>query len=129
MIMNRRLVLFLALGGALLALVAIALVALPLGLGNGSNAPGGTTPGGLLIYGLGVCGGIPLVGAALVVALIQTARWKRWPWFGALLALGGLTVLLSSLIGFYVPWAFLLCPLSLVIYGVAGPREPTAVTE
>jgi hypothetical protein len=125
MVMNRRLVLYLALGGALLAVVAIALLTLPIGLGTGSNAPGGASPGGLLVYGLGVCGGTPLVGAALALALIQTAQLKRWRWFTVLLTLGILTLLLSSLIGFYAPWAFLICPLSLAVYGIGDLRPPT----
>lgn len=120
--MNRRLVLYLSLGGACLALAALALLTLPIGLGNGSNAPGGASPGGLLVYALGICGSIPLVGAALVMALVQTAHLKRWRWFGVLLGLGVLTMLLSSVISFYAPWAFLICPLSLVIYGILGPR-------
>jgi hypothetical protein len=120
--MNRRLVLYLALGGASLALAALALLTLPIGLGNGSNAPGGASPGGLLVYALGICGGIPLVGAALVMALVQTAQLKRWRWFGVLLGLGALTVLLSGVISIYAPWAFLICPLSLVAYGILGQR-------
>ncbi|MGH2505004.1 MAG: hypothetical protein ACRDID_21035, partial [Ktedonobacterales bacterium] len=82
----------------------------------------GTSPGGILVYVLGICGGIPLVGAALVMALVQTAQVKRWRWFGVLLGLGALTLLLSGVISTYAPWAFLICPLSLVVYGILGPR-------
>jgi hypothetical protein len=124
--MNRRITLYLALGGISLAVVALVLLNLPLGLGNGSHAPGGATPGGLLIYVVGVIGGIALSLVALVSALVQTAQWQRWGWFGVLLGEAILTLLLVGLIAFFAPWAFLLCPLTLVVYGFAGPTTPAA---
>jgi hypothetical protein len=124
MFMGRTLVLALALLGTALVVVALVLLTLPLGLGNGSHAPGGATPGGLLVYILGICGGVPLVLATLVLALIQTAQGKRWSWFGVLLGEGILTVLLAGVIGFNFPWAFLIGPLTLVVYGVVGPTIP-----
>jgi hypothetical protein len=124
MFLDRKLVLALALAGTGLAVVALVLLTLPLGLGNGSNAPSGATPGGLLVYVLGICGGVPLALAALVLALIQTGQRKRWPWFGVLLGAGILTLVLSGVITIYAPWAFLIFPLTLVTYGVMGPTTP-----
>jgi hypothetical protein len=49
---------------------------------------------------------------------------KRWGWFGILLGEPALTLVLSGVISFYFPWAFLLVPLTLVAYGVVGPTTP-----
>jgi hypothetical protein len=124
MFMDRKLVLFVALVGTTLAVVALVLLNLPLGLGNGSHSPAGLSGWGFLIYILGVLGGGALVLASGVIALVQTAQRKRWSWFGVLLGEGILLLGLSGVIGIYAPWAVLILPLTLVIYGVVGPTTP-----
>jgi hypothetical protein len=124
MLVDRKLVLALALVGTILAVVAVVLLALPLGLGNGSHSPEGVSGWGFLIVIFGVLGGGGLVVAGGIVALVQTAQRKRWSWFGVLLGEGILLLALSGVISFYAPWAFLIFPLTLVIYGVVGPTTP-----
>jgi hypothetical protein len=119
MSMNRTRVLTLTLPGTALAVLTFVLLTLPLGLANGSNSPAGISGWGFLIAILGYLGGGGLVLAGWIVALVQTAQIKRWGWFGVLFVL-----LLASVIGFYVPWAFLALPLTLVAYGMVGPTTP-----
>ena len=82
MLTNRRLVFTLALPGMAVLALALALLNLPLGLGNGSHSPEGVSGWGFLILLLGYLVGGGLLFAAYVVALVQTARIKRWVWFG-----------------------------------------------
>ena len=124
MSMNRTLVLTLALPGTALGVLTVVLLNLPLGLGNGSNSPEGLSGWGFLILILGFLGGGGLLFAGWIIALVQTAQIKRWGWFGVLLGEPALTLVLSGVISFYLPWAFLLVPLTLVAYGVVGPTTP-----
>jgi hypothetical protein len=124
MFMDRKLVLALALVGTILAVVAEVLLNLPLGLGNGANNPEHISGLGLLVYIVGVFGGGTLIIAGVVMALIQTGQRKRWTWFGVLLGEGILGLVLASVIVFYAPWALLVVPLTLVVYGIVGPTTP-----
>jgi hypothetical protein len=121
---NRTRVLTLTLPGTTLAVLTFVLLTLPLGLANGSNSPAGISGWGFLIALLGYLGGGGLVLAGWIVALVQTAQSKRWGWFGVLLAEAVLSVVLSGVISFYFPLAFLALPLTLVAYGVVGPIMP-----
>jgi hypothetical protein len=124
MFMDRKFLLVLALVGTILAVVAIELLSLPLGLGNGANNPENISGWGLLVYIVGVFGGGTLVIAAAVMALIQTGQRRRWAWFGVILTEGILALVLAGVIVFYAPWALLVVSLTLVIYGVIGPDTP-----
>jgi hypothetical protein len=126
MLTNRRLVLILALPGLAVFALALALLNLPLGLGNGSHSPEGVSGWGFLILVLGYLVGGGLLFAAYVVALVQTARIKRWGWFGGMLGEGIALLVLASLISFYAPWVFLILPVTLLIYGVLGPNAPVS---
>ena len=125
---NRTRVLTLALPGTALGVLTIVLLTLPLGLGNGSNSPEGLSGWGFLILILGFLGGGGLLFAGWIITLIQTTQNKRWGWFGVLLGEPALTLVLSGVISFYFPWAFLLVPLTLVAYGVVGPTTPAIKT-
>jgi hypothetical protein len=125
---NRTRVLTLALPGTALGVLTVVLLTLPLGLGNGSNSPEGLSGWGFLILILGFLGGGGLLFAGWIIALVQTAQIKRWGWFGVLLGEPALTLVLSGVISFYFPWAFLLVPLTLVVYGVVGPTTPAIET-
>jgi hypothetical protein len=127
MFLDRKLVLSLALVGTILVVVALVLLNLPLGLGNGANNPEHISGLGLLVYLVGVFGGGTLVIAGVVMALIQTGQRKRWRWFGVLLGVGILALVLASVIAFYAPWAFLVVPLTLVVYGFIGPTTPAVM--
>lgn len=59
-----------------------------------------------------------------VIALVQTAQRKRWTWFWVLLGEGILALVLAGVIVFYAPWALLVVPLTLVVYGVVSPTTP-----
>ena len=124
MSMNRTRVLTLALPGTALGVLTVVLLNLPLGLGNGSNSPEGLSGWGFLVLILGFLGGGGLLFAGWIIALVQTTQNKRWGWFGVLLGEPALTLVLSGVISFYFPWAFLLVPLTLVAYGVVGPTTP-----
>jgi hypothetical protein len=124
MFMDRKFVLALALVGAILAVVAVVLLNLPLGLGNGANNPEHISGLGLLVYLVGVFGGGTLVIAGVVMALIQTGQRRRWAWFVVLLAEGILALVLAGVIAFYAPWALLIVPATLVLYGIIGPSTP-----
>jgi hypothetical protein len=65
-----------------------------------------------------------LLVAAWIVALIQTARIKRWGWFGGMLGEVIVLFVLAGVISFYAPWVVLIFPLTLVIYGFIGPSTP-----
>lgn len=125
MFIDRKFVLSLALVGTILVIVTVVLLSLPLGLGKGSNSPEGVSLLGFLLVIVGELGGGALVVAGGIVALIQTAQQKRWRWFGILLGEGILLLVLASVISFYAPWAFLILPLTLVVYGVVGPMTPS----
>lgn len=124
MFTSRRLVLVLALAGTAVAVLTYVVLTLPLGLGTGSNSPEGVSVPGFLILLLGILGGGGLVLAAGIIALVQTARIKRWGWFGGMLGEGVALLLLAGIIAFYAPWVVLSVPLTLVIYGVVGPSTP-----
>jgi hypothetical protein len=124
MFMDRKLVLALALVGIILAVMALVLLNLPLGLGNGSHSPEGVSGLGFLVHVFGVLGGGALVAAGEVIALVQTAQRKRWGWFGLLLGEGILALVLAGVIAFYAPWILLILPLTLVVYGVVGSAAP-----
>jgi hypothetical protein len=126
MLTNRKLVLILALPGLAVLALALVLLNLPLGLGNGSHSPEGVSGWGFLILVLGYLVGGGLLFVAYVVALVQTARIKRWGWFGGMLGEGIALLVLASLISFYAPWVFLILPVTLVIYGVVGPNAPAS---
>jgi hypothetical protein len=119
MFLKRTTILYFVLPALGLGALAFALLALPLGLGNGASTS--ETAGGILVYILGLCGGGALLLTAWILALVQTAQRKRWGWFGVLLAEAILTVVSAGLIGFYFPWAFLILPLTVAIYGFVGP--------
>jgi hypothetical protein len=123
---HRVRVLVLAFSGAALYLLTFVLLHLPLGLGNGSNSPAGVSGWGFLIGLLGLFGGGGLIVAGWVIALVETAQIKRWGWFGGMLGEGIALVVLSSVISFYAPWAFLILPLTLMLYGFIGPSTPTS---
>jgi hypothetical protein len=125
--MDRKFVLVLALVGTFVAAVALLLLNLPLGLGNGANNPEHISGLGLLVYLVGVFGGGTLVLAGAVMALIQRGQRKRWAWFGVLLGEGILFLVLAGVIVFYASWALLVLPLTLVAYGVIGPTTTPAV--
>jgi hypothetical protein len=121
---KRIFVLALALAGSVVGALTLALLNLPLGLGNGSHSPEGVSGLGFLILILGYAGGGGLLLTAGVFALVQTARNKRWGWFGAMLGEGIVLFVLAGLVSFYAPWVFLILPLTLVIYGFIGPSTP-----
>jgi hypothetical protein len=77
---------------------------------------------GILIYILGVFGGVALLFTALILALFRAERGRHWGWFGGLLAVSILTSILSGLGGFYFPLAFLILALTVAAYGLLGPN-------
>ena|SRR5258708_79468 len=125
---NYKLVLALMLPGVVIGAATFTVLTLPLGLGNGSNSPEGVSGWGLLISILGYLGSGVLLFASWAFALAQTALSKRWGWFGVLLGEGIALLVLGGIIGFYAPWAFLIVPLTLVLYSVVGLSTPAVKT-
>jgi hypothetical protein len=120
-LLKRTTVLYFVLPAIGLGALAFALLQWPLQLGN--TAPYSEFPplGGILIYIVGVFGGVALLCIALVLALFQAERGRHWGWFGGLLAVSILTAVLSGLAGFYFPLAFLILSLMVAAYGLLSP--------
>jgi hypothetical protein len=119
MLLKRTTVLYLLLPAMGLGALAFALLQWPLELGNSAPYSDLAPLDAILIYIVGVFGGLALLLTALVLALLQAERGRRWGWFGSLLAVTILTAVLSGLIGSYFPLAF--PSLTVAAYGFLGP--------
>jgi hypothetical protein len=121
MLLKRTTVLYFVLLAIGLGALAFALLQWALELGDAAPYSEFPPLGGILIYIVGVFGGIALLFIALVLALLQAERGRHWGWFGSLLVVSILTTVLSGLVGFYFPLAFLTLSLTVAAYGFLGP--------